>query len=39
VERRWVKTGGRDENRWEIVGGLREGEKVLARGAVDAAAE
>jgi HlyD family secretion protein len=39
VERRWVKTGSRDESRWEIVDGLREGERVLARGADEAVAK
>ena len=27
--RRWVKTGGKDDNYWEIVDGLREGDEVL----------
>ncbi len=38
VERRWVTTGGRDESRWEIVDGLREGESVLIRGGGDGVA-
>lgn len=29
IERRWVKTGSRDESSWEIVEGLREGDEVL----------
>jgi len=29
VERRWVTTGARDENFWEITDGLREGDEVL----------
>jgi macrolide-specific efflux system membrane fusion protein len=32
LERRWVTTGGRDESRWEIIDGLREGDSVLIRG-------
>jgi multidrug efflux pump subunit AcrA (membrane-fusion protein) len=28
-ERRWVRTGGRDDTHVEIVDGLREGERVL----------
>lgn len=28
-ERRWVTTGLKDENNWEIVNGLREGEEIL----------
>jgi macrolide-specific efflux system membrane fusion protein len=31
TERRWIKTGLRDENYWEVVDGLREGEQVLVR--------
>ena len=38
VKRRWVTTGGRDESRWEIAGGLREGEGVLIRTAGDTGA-
>jgi HlyD family secretion protein len=30
IERRWVTTGSRDENYWEIVDGLHEGDEVLA---------
>ncbi len=37
-ERRGVTTGGHDESRWEIVDGLREGERVLIRGAGGVAA-
>jgi multidrug efflux pump subunit AcrA (membrane-fusion protein) len=29
IERRWVRTGSRDESHWEIVDGLREGDPVL----------
>jgi RND family efflux transporter MFP subunit len=29
VERRWVTTGARDDTGWEIVDGLREGERVV----------
>jgi hypothetical protein len=29
TERRWVKTGSKDDSSWEIVEGLREGDEVL----------
>jgi RND family efflux transporter MFP subunit len=29
VERRWVRTGTRDESHWEIVDGLREGDQIV----------
>jgi len=29
VERRWVKTGSKDDSYWEIVDGLREGDEVI----------
>lgn len=29
VERRWVTTGARDDANWEILDGLREGERIL----------
>jgi RND family efflux transporter MFP subunit len=32
VERRFVTTGARDESHWEIVAGLREGDRVILGG-------
>lgn len=29
LERRWVRTGSRDESYWEVTEGLREGERVV----------